>query len=148
MGQNPKRLVPDLRPHGVTEKAELLWMSFYTPHVGVLFLSCMKKNCCRDQFWDFWALRAMEVEKLSSPLSTAFFISTCNSYSFCTRVLYGRRMSIPCCTCLEIAPKSLVHNEEGCSGWDPRLSQQKEGGEEEKDKSEDTGHWRGIWWQK
>lgn len=52
--ENPKRLVPCLGPHGMTEKDEFLWT--YTPHVGSTFLLCVKKNCCRDRFWDFWAL--------------------------------------------------------------------------------------------
>ena len=44
VGGKPKRLVPCLGPHGMTKKAEFLWTSSDTPHVGALFFLCMRRT--------------------------------------------------------------------------------------------------------
>lgn len=93
-GKNPERLVPCLRPQGMTEKAEFLWMSSDTSHTGALFFLSMKKTC-GEQFCDFRALEAMAAEKLCSPLSTVPYTSSCNSCSFSTCMLYERGMCFP-----------------------------------------------------
>lgn len=44
VGENSGRFAPCFRPHGMTEKAELLWTLADTPHIGALLISCMKKT--------------------------------------------------------------------------------------------------------